>query len=88
MNYPVIHAASCPVWSSGDEIDCACEVCDQTWFIRNTPTELFPWRVWRRMNDGSYEPLMRCSTFEGARQLANQLQWLRLNAIRRDDSNV
>jgi hypothetical protein len=84
----LIHPGTCRTWWSGDGADCNCCVfTHEPWSIRHDPAEQFPWRIWRLMNDDTYEPLMRCSTFAAATQLIEQLQQLRLAVLKRD-SNV
>lgn len=70
------HYATCKVWSSGYWNSCDCRGLP-LWRIRKESGELFPWRVWRYTDDDVYEPLMRCSTFDGARELVAQFEWLR-----------
>lgn len=77
----ILHLATCPAWASGDEYDCSC-IEEPAWLIRKDSREVFAWQIYRRTPD-SYEPLMRCSTFEGARQLVVSLMWLSRNRLRR-----
>lgn len=74
----------CQVWTTGEWDTCDCFLIWPVWRIRKEPNEQFPWRIWRWTNDGYYEPLMRCSSFEGARQLVLQMAWLRKAALRGD----
>lgn len=76
----IIHYAGCAGWKSGDMDDCTCYE-PRAWKVRKEPDEQFPWRIWRRTNDGPYEHLMRCSTWTGAMSLVNQFEWLRKNAL-------
>lgn len=74
------HYATCAVWTTGNPKNCNC--ADQPpWRIRKEPHELFAWRVWRYTDDGTYEHLMRCSTWAGAMSLVEQFVWLRKNAL-------
>lgn len=82
----LLHYATCPAWDTGDTVSCTC-FSAPPWRIRKEPAEAFPWRIWRRTADFNYEPLMRCSRFEGAVELVAQLIWLRNNALHRE-SNV
>lgn len=82
----LMHFATCPAWETADWQDCTC-LHAAPWKVRKEPAEQFPWRIWRRTTDDSYEPLMRCSTFAGAINLIDGLVWLRHNALSRQ-SNV
>jgi hypothetical protein len=83
MTNSLTHYATCQVWESGNWADCTCYSA-APWKIRKEPQEQFPWRIWRRTSDESYEPLMRCSTFAGAVELIKGLVWLRENALHKD----
>lgn len=78
----LLHFATCSCWETGDTADCTCSPVP-AWRIRYEAEEQFPWRIWRRTSDLSYEPLMRCSTFEAARQLVLELMRLRVKAVTR-----
>ena len=71
----ILHYGSCPTWETADFADCSCY--STVWRIRKEPAELFPWRIWQRTTDLDYEPLMRCSSFENARQMVTALMILR-----------
>lgn len=79
----LIHPIGCPVWETGSVVDCTCPLL-AAWRIRKDPFEQFPWRIWRLTGDATYESMMGCSSFEGARQLVLQLMWLRTHAIKRE----
>jgi hypothetical protein len=79
----IIHYGSCAGWESGDMDDCDC-FDPRPWRIRKEPEEQFPWRVWRRTDDWSYEPLMRCSSWHGAMELVHQFICLRERALLRE----
>lgn len=81
MNY-IVHYATCPCWETGDFDDCSCFL-PAAWRIRKEPSEQFPWRIWRRTADWTYEPLMRCSSWRGAMELVGQFIWLRQHAVQR-----
>lgn len=80
------HYATCAVWETGSWNNCTCYSLP-VWRIRKEPSEQFPWRIWRRTTDMTFEPLMRASTFQGALALVKQLTWLRHHALTRE-SNV
>lgn len=71
-----LHYATCPTWETGSWADCDCKG-QPPWKVRKEPAEVFPWRIWRYTSDGTYEHLMRCSTWAGAMSLIDQLMWLR-----------
>jgi hypothetical protein len=75
----VVHYAACAGWSTGDLDDCNCYE-PRAWRVRKEPAEQFPWRIWRRTNDGAYEHVMRCSTWAGAMSLIEGFTMLRREA--------
>lgn len=77
------HYGTCQVWETGSWNNCTCHRV-APWRIRKEPEEQFPWRIWRRTSDMTYEPLMRCASWAGALALVHQFQWLRANATWRD----
>lgn len=79
----LLHYATCPVWESGVTAHCDCFLVS-AWRIRKEPGEQFPWRIWRRTNDNTWEPLMRASTYAAAVALVNSMMDLRINAVERD----
>lgn len=79
----LIHPATCPTWQTASLTDCTC-YSTAIWRIRKETGEMFPWRIWRRTSDLTYEPLMRCSTFLGALELVQNLLWLRHNVLQRE----
>ena len=83
----ILHYATCRSWESGLIESCSCFFLP-AWKIRKEEGELFPWRIWRRVNgdDPSYQHVMRCSSWQGAVELVSQFIWLRNNAIQRESS--
>jgi hypothetical protein len=78
-----LHYATCPTWASAVFTDCTCFV-SPAWRIRKETGEQFPWRIWRRMPDSTYEPMIRASSWAAAVQLVAQLNWLRDHAVVRE----
>lgn len=76
MSDELSHFATCLVWSTGNWANCNCKN-QPPWKVRKEPDELFAWRIWRYTGDGTYEHLMRCSTFSGAISLINGFVELR-----------
>lgn len=87
----LLHYASCPGWHTGDTADCTCGR-PLPFLIRKDLDEEqpFPWRVWRWTRDFRYEPVMRCVSFEHARQLVAEMMSLCENptAIWRSDADA
>lgn len=77
------HYATCRCWATGNWNDCDCHTVP-AWRIRKEDGELFPWRIWRRTEDDSFEHVMRCSSHAGAIKLVLSFIWLRENAIDRE----
>lgn len=61
-------------------MSCTC-LTVPAWRIRKEPDEPFPWRIWRRDGDLTYEPVMRAATFHAALALVQGFIWLRGNAL-------
>lgn len=81
----ILHHGSCPTWATADWDTCNC-YNSAAWRIRKEPGELFPWRIWRRTEDFTYEHLMRCSSWAGAMNLVEQFIWLRNNVMERESN--
>lgn len=75
-----LHYATCQSWETGLLDTCTCRPL-AAWRVRKEPAELFAWRIWRYTGDGTYEHVMRCSTFTGAINLIDQFIWLRKNTV-------
>ena len=73
------HLSTCGTWRSQS---CTCGM-PKPWRVRKQIKEEYPWTVERLISNTtgydihySYEPLMRCSTFEAAIQLVDSMLWL------------
>lgn len=76
----MLHKGGCPVWATGGAGDCTCNPTPvPTWRIRPQDDAEFPWRVFRWTGDACYEPLLRCSTFDGAVALVESFKSLEKN---------
>lgn len=79
----LLHPATCPVWVTARFTDCTC-MSVPSWRIRKEPGESFPWRIWRRTDDLTYEPLVRAASWSAAVRLVQQMIWMREHAVRRE----
>ncbi len=81
------HYATCPGWMSGSVADCTCFGLP-AWRIRKEPDQQFPWRIWRRTEDLTFEPLLSASSWQAAFSLVQGLMHLREQYVRKQDDRV
>lgn len=80
MSDDLSHYATCKVWETGSWAECDCKG-QPPWRIRKEDSELFPWRIWRYTDDGTYEHLMRCSSWSKAMSMVDGFMGIRRQAL-------